>query len=209
MPWLLSDIRKKVRDLTGRPTAYQMTDVVLDSYINNYYEYTLPDELDPAELLHWFTLVTASGQGAYTVDPKMISLKPPVTIDDSEIDYYTDDGLFFSLFPRDNEGATTYDEPTAILLFDSVVYLRPIPDDAYTLRVKSKNRPDVLVNDTDEPRDSKWGPLIAYGAAIDIHMDDGETDEANDKIPYYRALVDGCNRKNLYNWMDLRSIPSF
>lgn len=209
MSWMLSDIRTKVRALTGRATSDQMTDTVLDSYINNYYKYTLPDELDPQELLHWYTLATVSGQGAYGVDPTMLSLKPPVTIDGVDIDYYADEGLFFDLFPRDNEGSDTYDEPTAILLFDSVIYLRPIPDAVYTLRVKSKNRPDTLTNDTDEPKDSKWGPLIAYGASIDIHMDSGEIDEANEKLPYYRALMSSTNRKNLYNWMDLRTIPRF
>ena len=209
MDWTLAKIKSKVRALTGRPTTNQLTEAELLDYINNYYQYTLPDELDPNELIDWFELTTISGQGSYTVDAEMISLKPPVTIDGVVIDYYTDEGLFFELYPRNDEGADTYDEPLGLLVYDRVIYLRPIPDAGYALRVQSKNRPDPLVDDTDLPDDSKWGPLIAYGVAIDIHMDGSEQDEASEKIPIYKELLSSCVRKNLYNWIGVRAVPRF
>ena len=43
--WTLKDIRTKVRNLTGSPSADQISDADLNDYINTYYVFTMPFEL--------------------------------------------------------------------------------------------------------------------------------------------------------------------
>lgn len=45
MTWTLSDIRTKVRAVTGTPSSDQLTDAQINDYINHYYVYTMPFEL--------------------------------------------------------------------------------------------------------------------------------------------------------------------
>lgn len=44
-PSSLADIRQKVRRITGRPSAAQITDTEIDSYINTFYRFDLPEQL--------------------------------------------------------------------------------------------------------------------------------------------------------------------
>ncbi len=43
--WILSDIRQKVRQVTGRFSSNELTNVQLDDYINKYYTLTFPSEV--------------------------------------------------------------------------------------------------------------------------------------------------------------------
>ncbi|HTJ53630.1 MAG TPA: hypothetical protein VL443_29450 [Cyclobacteriaceae bacterium] len=45
MPWALSDIRRKVRQVTGRLSSNELSTPKLDEYINNYYQYEFPAEV--------------------------------------------------------------------------------------------------------------------------------------------------------------------
>ena len=44
-PSNLTDIRTKVRRLTGRPSATQISDAEIDNYINTFYRFDLPQHL--------------------------------------------------------------------------------------------------------------------------------------------------------------------
>ena len=41
-PSTLADIRSKVRRITARPSALQITDAEIDNYINTFYIYDFP-----------------------------------------------------------------------------------------------------------------------------------------------------------------------
>lgn len=45
MPWQLSDIRRKVRQVSGRLSSNELSTQQVDQYINNYYQYTFPAEV--------------------------------------------------------------------------------------------------------------------------------------------------------------------
>lgn len=45
VPSTLTDIRTKVRRITGRPSSAQLTDAQIDEYINTYYIYDMPEHL--------------------------------------------------------------------------------------------------------------------------------------------------------------------
>ena len=207
MEWTLSTIRDKVRVVTGRLNTNQMADDTIDNYINNYYQYVLPVDIGLEELETWFYMTTVSGQGSYPLDSNMQTIKPPITIDGSEINVYTDAQYFFSLYPRDSEDSSTYGEPFSMLLYDREVYLRPIPDDAYELKGSVPKRPDPLTEDTDTPTDHLWGYLIVYGASIQLLIDYGETETAVELDSAYEAHKIKCVRQNLKNLFDQRATP--
>lgn len=66
--------------------------------------------------------------------------------------------------------------PQGIMFFNNQFTLMPVPDQAYTIRMQGYIVPQILVNDTDTPLQVEWGPLIAYGAALQIFSDSGDND---------------------------------
>ena len=54
----LGDIKEKVRNLTGRKSVNQLSDVDLLKYINRYYRFSLPMEIRPRTLQSWFEFNT-------------------------------------------------------------------------------------------------------------------------------------------------------
>jgi len=45
MPWALSDLIRKVRQVTGRLSSNELSTPKVDEYINNYYQYEFPAEV--------------------------------------------------------------------------------------------------------------------------------------------------------------------
>jgi hypothetical protein len=43
--WTYSDIESKIRSITGRPDASQMSSATILKYVNQYYQLVLPKEL--------------------------------------------------------------------------------------------------------------------------------------------------------------------
>jgi hypothetical protein len=64
--------------------------------------------------------------------------------------------------------------PQAILFFEQMFTLRPIPDTVYAIRLEGFINPSGLTLDTDNPTQMEWGQCIAYGAAFDVFMDRGD-----------------------------------
>jgi len=61
----LADIRTKVRRLTGRPTAQDITNDQIDEYINTFYLYDFPEELRLFHLQQTFSFVTEANVDQY------------------------------------------------------------------------------------------------------------------------------------------------
>ncbi|MFX0200989.1 MAG: hypothetical protein ACFFCW_33130 [Candidatus Hodarchaeota archaeon] len=209
MEWTLTKIRAKIRKLTGRLSTSQLSDSELDDYINSFYQYLLPEELHLFELDTWYEISTVNGTGEYALDVNMRSVVSPVTIDGKPIALSFDPTYFFNLYPRNEEATATKQEPTHCLVYDRIIYLRPIPDAVYVLRAAVPKRPNAMTQASDKPEDSAWGLFIAYGVAIDIHMDNGEKAEADEKVPYFEYLRGSIENKQLKQTELKRSIPRF
>ena len=208
MEWDLTKIRSKIKNLTGRPN---LADSEIDDYVNNFYQYILPQEVSALELKTWFEASTSNGTGEYLLDSDMIAVRNPVTIDGTRINLYgpSSTDTFFIKYPRDNEAASEYTKPTDALQDDRTLFLRPIPDDTYTVKAAVYKRPTALSTGSDRPLDDSWGPLISYFAAIEIYIDKGEADEAANLTQIYNGYRSSINIKKLLQLTEQQAIPRF
>jgi len=213
--WTLLKIREKVRKLTGRPATSQITDDEIDEFIDNYYRNVLPlqthsTEFDKFASSAGFTGTTVAGTGEYALDADVFGIKAPLIFDNEEIPLSFDLTAFLLDFPPSN---TTQTKPTHGLLYERKLYLRPLPDDNdgsnYAFEAPKIDRPTSMLLDADEPIDQLYGPLIAYGASIDIHLDDGESEEASEKAGILKSYSLLVFRKDVVAEVGRSAIPRF
>lgn len=205
--WNLGTIRTKVRAITGRRSTNQISDSEVDDYINNYYQNVMPVQIN-SEALKGFDLTgnTVAGTGEYSLGTGIVSIEKPLLIDNDEIPLWYDKVTFFEKFP---ESETTQAKPYHGLLYERKLYLRPIPDAVYAYKAPALSLPTAFSADADEPDDQLYGPLIANGAAVEIHLDNGETEEATSKIAVMESYANMVFRKDVMSQTSRRSVPSF
>ncbi|ACL05661.1 hypothetical protein Dalk_3975 [Desulfatibacillum aliphaticivorans] len=213
MEWNLSQIKAKVRKLTGRPDAGQLSEEDLLQAVNQYYVNMLPQEANVLEMQTWREIsLTSSDDGEYSLEASDLALAAPFTVTDQDgavfpLDRLTDPALFFRRYP---ESETRRARPEACLIYGRTLYIRPLPDGAYTLKAASVAAPMPLEADADLPRDSKWGPLIAYGAAMEILQENGEDSEAASLRGAYAFHLNSIVRKQLRQTpLEKRAAPGF
>lgn len=259
MGWTLSDIRTKVRAVTGRPSTDQISNSDLNNYINNYYVFTMPFELKEQITDQFLTFKTSPGIDIYSFPGGYFTDSPGAYADGFPLIFYQDPDIFYQDWPQqyavDNiatgDGSTsafsgglqnppliigtlfiTADDPTGnqqlvqdqgdgtltgdgtgtinyltgaytvtfttapassaniyakyqgysgnrpqgCLFFNNEFTLRPVPDQAYQIQMQGYIKPTSLTEDSDTPLQEEWGPLIAYGAALEIFEDSGDTE---------------------------------
>jgi len=206
MTWNLGTIRTKIRVITGRLHTAIMSDSEIDDYINNYYTNIMPVQLDSRALEVFYSDVTVAGTGEYALASTVPAIKLPLMIDNVPIPLSYDKEAFFNDFP---ETETTQGEPIAALLFGRTLYLRPIPDAVYTYKAPITEAPTAFAVDGDVPADQLYGPLIANGAAVEIHLDYGESEEAQLRIAVMDSYVSLVFKKDALSSVERRTIPTF
>lgn len=213
MDWTLSDIKSKIRRLTGRPDTGEPADADLINAVNQYYRNVLPLEI-PADALRGFdsrTVAPGDG-GSHVLSPDVISVDHPVYVVGADglvtpVNLFTSPVTFFRLHPEDDTAEST---PEDLLVYGRTLYLRPFPDAACTLKYAVYRRPPALCEDTDKPADPAWGPLIALGASIEILKEAGESEEAASLTELYRHHRELCGRgKTLSTPLGTRATPRF
>lgn len=106
---ILEQIRVKVRRITGRPSANQLSENNLDAYINDFYVNDLPlittlfnltnSESPLIATTPGGDSVLIAGEWLYLVDyNKYINIYPPFYVDGYEIQYFQDIRKFMSYF---------------------------------------------------------------------------------------------------------------
>ncbi len=120
--WTLSEIRKKVRQVTGRLSTNEMTNAIIDEYINKYYQFTFPAEVKLDRKHTFYEFETAFNTHIYTLPntatatvPAYTNFEPPATMDNLSLLWYQEPAAFFENNPlqvvRDNSntgnGSTT------------------------------------------------------------------------------------------------------
>lgn len=207
MDWTLEKIRGKVRELSGRPDEGAITTSKLDDYINHYYQNVFPLEALPPELREWFTKNTSKDLDTYPVDEKNLAFREPFTIAGWPIKFYLNVKDFYEKFPETQ--TYTKDQPTDVLFYNQTLIFRPPPNAAYQFKAGVILRPDALIQMTDRPPNQLWGPVIAYGTAIEIKQDNGEFEENDPLVSVYDFYLTLAKRQNLVNLGTQRSIPRF
>jgi hypothetical protein len=107
MAWTLADIRAKVRTLTSRPSANQISNDTIDSYINDFYRFDFCELVGLESFKSdWTQEATVTDSGEYTISEDVVNLEEPVFVNDEQITVYYDKDWFFSDYP-DEEDYTT------------------------------------------------------------------------------------------------------
>jgi len=194
MEWTLADIRKKVRQYTGLLATQQIADAVIDDAINDFYVNEFPLLVSSTSLSQWYEFNTTAGAGEYPLEVDILNILSPVYVNDYPLFFTRDRGLFFGNYPLD-EPAQQGKPFAAFLDDDRTLYLRPVPDAEYNVRVLVVKKPTALVNDTDKPLDPAWGRAVAVGAAIHLLLEEGDKDAANELSDLLGALLGQINRK--------------
>lgn len=99
----LSAIRSKVRKLTARISASQITDAQIDDYVNTYYLYDMPETLRLLKLKDIFTFTTEPNIEFYPFDNEnYITVEGPVYCGGQQMQYFQDLDLFYRQWPKVN-----------------------------------------------------------------------------------------------------------
>lgn len=211
LTWKLSEIRDKVRAITGLTTTEDMSDDELNDRINDFYRNTFPTEISSPEFDTWFEQITAADDGGeYTVSQDYLRLETPMTTMDSDNDladikFHQDKDNFFWLYPE--VASPTTGRPADALLYGGKLYLRPEPDAIYTFRAACVKKPDELDTDDAVPPDVRWGPCIAYGTSIEIKLEDGDQDAATELGSIYTFYKNKITQKQIVQKSQQRATP--
>lgn len=97
--WQLSEIQNKVRRVTGRLTDREISDLELNNYINQFYQYTFPADAKLERSHTYYEFVTSANTQDYTLPSGYTNFEPKGTIDRMELDWYQDPEFFNSRNP--------------------------------------------------------------------------------------------------------------
>lgn len=125
--WTLSDIRNKVRQVTGRFSSNELTNTQVDDYINKYYTLTFPAEVK-LEQKHVYYSFTTSANQAYYNQPEttFTNFEPPATVNNLSMLWYQDPGYFFENNPLQYTFLTPWTGDGATVTFTTTVTGFPI-----------------------------------------------------------------------------------
>lgn len=97
---ILQNIRDKVRQLTGRKSAAQLSNTQIDFEINNYYDNEFPLQFRSFELRQEYSFVTTPNVDVYNVAPNTFqSVEPIGYVGGYPTLFVEDRSLFHQLFP--------------------------------------------------------------------------------------------------------------
>lgn len=100
MGWSLSDIKTKVRNLTGTPSTDQLADADLVNYINNYYVFSMPMELKEQIQLNFLDFKAFPGVDVYPFPGGFFTDQPMAYADGFPMIFYQDPDMFYQDFPQ-------------------------------------------------------------------------------------------------------------
>jgi len=100
MTWTLSNMRVKLRSVTGTPSSDQLTDPELNTYLNNYYVYTMPFELKEQIQNQFLTFNTTPGVDVYAFPGGYFTDSPGAYADGFPLIFYQDPDIFYQDWPQ-------------------------------------------------------------------------------------------------------------
>lgn len=99
----LEAIRQKVRNITARPSANQISDEEIDFYINTFYLYDFPEHLRLQTLRKNYVFFTKPNIERYDFPTEMyVSNNAPIYVGGYQVGFYQDQSTFYALWPKIN-----------------------------------------------------------------------------------------------------------
>ncbi len=292
MSWNLASIRTKVRNITGSPSPDQISDSVLDDYINNYYVFTMPFELKEQITNQFLSFKTTPGVNVYSFPGGYFTDQPGAYADGFPLIFYQSPDIFYQDWPLQyavnniatGDGVTTnftgglqnppviigslfitaddptgtqqllqdqgdgtltgdgtgtinyltgaYDitfnsvpastayiyakyqgysanRPQGVLFFNNEFTFMPVPDQAYQIQMQGYIKPETLALDSDVPLQEEWGPLIAYGASLEIFSDRGDESSYESYFPIFKRFENVALGRTIQQLSAEQSVPRF
>lgn len=93
--------------------------------------------------------------------------------------------------------------------FVNMFVIRPVPDQVYLIKMQGIQIPPELVNLTDVPFRPDLGPLIAYGASLEIFSDFNQMDQYDQTLVQYNRYKDISMQDTYEELLYQRSVPAF
>jgi hypothetical protein len=94
--------------------------------------------------------------------------------------------------------------PQALLYYDDVFTLRPVPDQPYRINIEAYVRPTYLMETTSSPLLNEWWQYIAYGAAKKIFEDRMDTESVAQIMPEFKKQEALCLRRTIVQYTNDR-----
>ena len=132
------------------------------------------------------------------------------------INYLT--GAFSATFGvAPNSALTVYDKyiayqgnrPQGVLFFQNEFQFMPVPDQVYQIQMQGFVLPLGLDTPTSTPTQMEWGPLIAYGAALDWFADIGDTDNYDRYYAVFKREENVALSRTIQQYTPLQGVPRF
>ena len=318
----LTQIRRKVRLLTGRPSPQQITDSQIDEYVNTFYQQDMPEHLRLFSEETKFEFMTEANVDEYDMRTMQvwtgtsneaavdvfINLQPPAYVAGYQVMWNQDRSRFFRVYPPlaqiistvvgdgtpgpyttslpntpvlqsqvtvgaiDSTGAVlnlidvptnrttgTWQQintntaetgsvsyltgalsvtfssaipagntitftavpyvasrPQALLFFDNILTVRPVPDQSYLVSINAYKSPTALLNDTSSPILQQWWQYLAYGAAKKVFEDSQDPEgvviimpelKKQETLVLRRTLVQQTNQRTATIYTGMQQFP--
>jgi hypothetical protein len=195
--WTLSQIRKKVRQVTGRFTGQELTNEQLDNYINQYYQFTFPAEVKVDAEHTYYSFTTLANQAYYDQPLDLYTnFGPPATANNLNMMWYQDPAMFFQANPLQYVFLTPWTGDGSTITFTTSITGFPIYPGTMTVTDNVETFEDT--NQTWTNADvSVPGSL---GGALVINYSAGTvsvtfaTAPANGQVIYMNYVVFAANR---------------
>lgn len=100
MGWNRGEIRRVIREVTGRPSPDQISDERLNEDINNYYVFTMPFELKEQISNQFLQFKTTPGIDVYAFPGGYFTDQPGAYADGFPLVFYQDPDIFFQDWPQ-------------------------------------------------------------------------------------------------------------
>ena len=98
--WTLAEIRKKVRQVSGRLSLSELSNQQLDNTINQYLQYEFPAEVKLDRNYTFYTFNTVANQQDYIIPETFTNFDPQATIDEHLLNFYVEPDKFRAENPQ-------------------------------------------------------------------------------------------------------------
>ncbi len=106
--------------------------------------------------------------------------------------------------------------PQALLFYENIIILRPVPDKSYPVELNAFLTPSALLQSTDNPVLKQWWQYLAYGASKKIFEDSQDPDGLNrimmgfkeqENLVLNRHIVQQTNERTATIYTEMTGFP--
>lgn len=128
---------------------------------------------------------------------------------------------FSNNIPSGNEITFTFtpyqpNRPQAVLFYDNIITLRPVPDNVYPVQFNAFLTPSALMSSTQNPLIKQWWQYLAYGAAKKIFEDSQDPEgvtqimggfKEQENLVLHRHIVQQTNERTATIYTEMTAFP--